>query len=216
MIQVKLRDGHKCVISGNGGVVEACHIVPFAVTRTNRLVDAQASYWSIVDNIFGKALSKKLRDLFKDVGSADATWNMICMNPYLHRLFDQGNFGLKPISLKEADGNWKLTFQIFWFEETASRPSEASGIKVRDMFIRSGANQFQNVVEHRATNNLVIQSGDEFHIIISQKADAEKMLEAFRLRWAVGEICAMAGGAGRPYDDSTYKDDEDQTGEHAS
>ena len=41
VFQVKERDGKKCVISGKGGVVDACHVVPFAVTKANKLANVQ-------------------------------------------------------------------------------------------------------------------------------------------------------------------------------
>ena len=142
------------------------------------------------------------------------------MNPYLHRLFDQGSFGLKPVGLEErSDGKWVMAVRIFWFDSTISSPSEAtepSEISIRDMFVRSNDNKRHNVVEHDAASHLIIHSGDEFKIILDNEDEADKMMDALKLRWAVGEICAMAGGAGRPYDDPDYDDSGDQTGEDAS
>lgn len=143
------------------------------------------------------------------------------MNPYLHRLFDRGYFGLKPIGvvLGAQQGTWEVQFQIFWFDATYSTPSAKivpSGENIDKMFIPSTERRPKNVVEHHALNHRVVQSGEAFTVVCSGKEYARNMRDALALRWAVGEICAMAGGAGRPYDDPEYKDDEGQTGEHAS
>lgn len=166
-------------------------------------------------------MSERLKDLFGNVGSADLAWNMLCLNPYLHRLFDRGYFGLKPVGVTAGpkQGTWEVQFQIFWFDPTYSTPSaevEPSEENIHKMFIPSTQRKPENVVEHHALTHRVVQSGETFTVVFADKDEAEKMRDALALRWAVGEICAMAGGAGRPYDDPEYEDDEGQTGEHAS
>ncbi|KAK0658091.1 hypothetical protein B0T16DRAFT_72009 [Cercophora newfieldiana] len=210
-------DGHRCVLTGTRDA-QVCHIVPFAANATKDGMDRwhkviQASMRLFLQERPGVDLyaEARLHSLFGfEQGVSDRHWNTISLTPTMHDWWGRGYFGLKYIGTNDAnvqDPNAVVTLRIqfHWMpwrcRKLGQKPAPLGRTK-EDILaaISTSCGQPSSwqgepmVAMSRPETGFNLETGDVFGIHIPRR-HMEKMVEAFRMQWALIKLLAMAGGA---------------------
>lgn len=206
------------MISGKTCGLEACHILPHAANANTPALRYQKNVWGVVDCMFDGAISREIRELVTEKeGSMDQHWNMLILNTYLHDLFDRGCFGLEPLDyqLNPQIRTYVLRIRFHWYYKAdrlinkAPVPTFKASKNAYKMAEDQG--KFRQAVEINVTNGRYIDTGYVFTIQLDEEISARKMFLSLKLRWAVGNILFLAGGAGLNLNKKDSEPDEDDS-----
>ncbi|KAL1892343.1 hypothetical protein Sste5346_007081 [Sporothrix stenoceras] len=110
------RDDGRCLITGAKGAT-ACHIFPFAANSTQTSLNALRKLETDI-----KLTTYGNQDLLvKDLQCSDQSWNLLSLDPALHKWWARGYFGLRFQDIKEVDPtepgrdrSYAVTMQFQW------------------------------------------------------------------------------------------------------
>ncbi|KAK3192779.1 hypothetical protein K4F52_001136 [Lecanicillium sp. MT-2017a] len=207
------RDQSKCVLSGKTGSVEVCHILPYASYATHSARKYQRSIWELAQLLSGNTLAGKIRNLLDGPGSAEKEWNTICLNPYLHKLFDAGSFALKPCGYKEEGTHFSVSMQYIQLYKTMNIAHEECVLSTAAAKYAHSEDSSQrylfHAVEFSVESGHRIKSGNIFQVQHPSEQQAESMVAALQFRYNATMAQFLAGAAGCPYYDPDYDEDRD-------
>ncbi|KFH42063.1 hypothetical protein ACRE_072070 [Hapsidospora chrysogenum ATCC 11550] len=110
------RDGFACVVTGTPDP-DACHVWPFKSTSDRKGKDELRHTIHSQVFLFSNEIRQNLIDLLaplnQELAVSDKAWNMICLNPQLHRWWGKAYFGLRWIGEVEGDGAYS-SFKVEW------------------------------------------------------------------------------------------------------
>ncbi|KAH8806054.1 hypothetical protein F5884DRAFT_836286 [Xylogone sp. PMI_703] len=201
----KARDGYRCALSGYHGEFDVAHIFPFCLskakhrTRREHLFEMLGMFWPQDTVKSWKA------EIFNEDGGpkGESSINLICLQPSLHRAWDNGRFALFPVSLSKDSKT--LTLQFFW------QPQHTGGEKVPPSTLPPETPDLikDNEVAYSGGRGN-IKSGDQ--ILMTTDDPKERPLPSLKLlemQWFLARIVGMAGAADVNQLDLDYDDDDD-------
>jgi len=219
-------DGHRCVLMGTRDA-QVCHIVPFAANATedgrirwNKVIRASIRLFLQERPGVDFGAEARIHSLFGfEQGVSDRHWNTISLTPTMHDWWGRGYFGLKYIGTNDAnvqdpDAVVTLRIQFHWMpwrrRELGQKPAPLGRTK-EDILAAiptscGKPSSWQGepmVAMSRPETGFSLETGDVFGVHIPRR-HMEKMVEAFRVQWALVKLLAMAGGAEAAVD---YPDD---------
>lgn len=212
--QAKSRDG-KCVLSEKVGALDACHIVSWAATKDEDSTKRLANVWEILEYYVEHDTMETLKALLLDEpNKADHDWNLITLNPYLHRLWDNGYFGLKPLGVSQDEYGFHVRIQLIWFfqNDVERQSTQFTRTEYERMFQKTPyKSRFTGIRELNCRTHRELQNGQVVSISFDAEffEEADRMLFMFKIRWAASKIQFMAGGAGLDLDDPFNEDEDD-------
>lgn len=218
------RDGNLCMVT-RSPLPHVCHIVPFAWNSTkDNTKKTSALFGQTIRAFCDKGeLKYYTQDLTSNLGCSDRSWNMICLNPYLHGLWSKGIWAFSFVSIDDIPkfpNERVVCLQFHWMKV----PPGGTTFKLDDPVDWERVVGFPGglVASNCAIMNndtyRPVETGDLFNIRISRD-DADRFVRMIKLQWAMIKINAIAGAAGDPdllriFDDS--EDEEDDKMAHAS
>ncbi|KAF5529363.1 hypothetical protein FPHYL_14226, partial [Fusarium phyllophilum] len=123
----KERDSDMCVMMKTADP-DVCHILPFTFNDTLDNAKKTENVFYGVASIMGQEFFERLRGQAADMsnlGATDRAWNMICLNPQLHRWWSKAYFGLQCLGIEHDEHNMAtLTIQFRWMPKIRRRVYE--------------------------------------------------------------------------------------------
>lgn len=220
----KQLDSHRCAITGTRDP-HVCHIVPYAANATENgrlrwkkvLLASMRLFMQDRPNdkkLFG--FQDRILSLFTfERGVSDRHWNCISLSPVLHDWWGRGYYGLKYLgtydaNVQDPDAVVALRIQFHWMpwrnRELGRKPAPLGRTKesIIAAFPESATASYCGnpeswrgepiVAVSRPETGFTLETGDVFRVLI-QRRHMEKMIEAFRVQWALVKMLAMVGGA---------------------
>ncbi|ATY62863.1 hypothetical protein A9K55_009187 [Cordyceps militaris] len=206
-----LHDGERgeavCAISGKRHALCKTYIMPFDTNSSPGSTRLLQQLFGVPEILFGPTFTARARELLASrVGNSHTKWNIITLNLYLGRLFDDGYLALRPIALKSSNTKGReehtVYFSVHWLFENEvvanhyiSSPRKAdikSMLRTDTVFNkqRSGICETNTVTGEKILDNQV------FSIAHRDHRQAENMYIMLAFRWAVSLALCLAGGVG--------------------
>jgi hypothetical protein len=212
----KERDSDMCVMMKTANP-DVCHILPFTFNDTLDNAKKTENVYHGVASIMGKEFFERLRGQLADMsnlGTTDQAWNMICLNPQLHRWWSKAYFGLQCLGIEhDEDSMATLTIQFRWMPQIRKRIYERVNVSGRgshwshvkktiDIFHRKEdpaptPQDQEQVVKAFLSSGLPVLSGHIIRLAFTSE-DGARCKEMLDLQWACIKMTALAGGAGDP------------------
>lgn len=198
------------------GVLGVAHIISLQATGTPENLAFFSSALRIPLMLFGEDFADRLKSVLYSLRSCNQPFNLILLNPYVHKLFDDGYAGLRPSKITQNENRhkrkkYRVHFAIHWFVRTEIT-------RGRDLFLAISTMREMNRprVEHVANadrfqdsyalSNAPVREGDMFSISIHDLEEAENMFAMLQLRWAMAMVQYLSGSAGM-FNEFYYNDD---------
>ena len=133
--RAKNRQSKRCAIT-EVPQIEVCHIFPRCLLSENRsghLRDSLPNFWDMIRMFFGNDLVREWRSvLFRDPlnpnRGSDVCENLLCFNPYIHQLWIEGAFALKPLS--QTEDARAITVEWHWLPKVQHGPKDDVSLSV--------------------------------------------------------------------------------------
>ncbi len=218
-------DSHRCVITGTRDphvchiVPYAANATENGRLRWKKVLTASMRLF-MQDRPNGESYADvhhRILSLFTfERGVSDRHWNCISLSPAIHDWWGRGYCGLKYLgtydaNVRDPDAIVALRIQFHWMpwrhREAGKKPTPLGRTKesIIAAFSESSAtaSYLGNpeswrgepiVAVSRPETGFNLETGDVFKVFI-QRRHMEKMIEAFRIQWALTKMLAMAGGA---------------------
>jgi hypothetical protein len=162
------------------------------------------------------AFETRIPSLFTfEQGVSDRHWNCISLSPAIYDWWGRGYCGLKYLgtndtNIQDPDAIVALRIQFHWMpwrhREVGQKPTPLGRTKqsIIAAFPESATASYLGnpkswrgepiVAVSRPETGFTLETGDIFKVSI-QRRHMEKMIDAFRVQWAIIKLLAMAGGA---------------------
>ncbi|KAK3323824.1 hypothetical protein B0T19DRAFT_463706 [Cercophora scortea] len=138
-------------------------------------------------------------------GVSDRSWNEISLNKQLHDWWSKGYFAFKPLGIDgkivkglgpkgDTARYTQVKLQFHWMPRRDDIASTATPLN--KTYGDPEANGLNPVLSQDRESSVFhrVQTGDIFYVKVEHRY-AERMLAAFRIKWAAINILSMAGGA---------------------
>ena len=177
---------------------------------------AQTSFWWLLNVFWDKDRVAEWRNrIFPNPNHPDtgveACFNLICLDPSAHRMWNKGFFALKPLILANDK---KLTVQFFWQPQYSHGNKDPVDLLKEPLSSRDLRLTEKEGIEYFLTRRQVdrsyrgIESGDIFTFTTDDPAIRPlPSWELLDMQWVLQRLTAMSGGA-EALDVDVY-DDED-------
>lgn len=202
------RDNHQCIITGTSRP-HVCHIVPFSRTESQNDCDTMGLlmmepielFWN-EDNLPMDAWEA----LWRAPGSADESWNMLCLSPQLHVWWADSLFGLEYMGGltgkdKKAAPILSIQLRFHWLQKNrASKPWTPINLDDESNYASCFLSRYYDVGAepytgtHFFTSGHRVRTGHLFYVCVPV-VDAEKFVVAIKTQWALTRVAAMCGFA---------------------
>lgn len=210
------RDGHACALT-KIRIYEVAHIYPHCLINParppNEYANSIPDIWKLLQ-VFWKPEQVQLwqQEIFRDPNNptkaSDACFNVICLQPNIHKAWSMGLFALRPLEYNHDKS--KLEVEWYWQPKQSHGPDDLVELKKippssRDLDEVDGF----NVILKSSPNNFIkIKSGHKFTL---ETPDPQRLplpsKELLELQWHLNRIVSMsAAGEGSEED---YDDDAD-------
>ncbi|KAJ4153242.1 hypothetical protein LMH87_009739 [Akanthomyces muscarius] len=170
--------------------------------------------------LFGDAYTDAVKPYLCSKKGSDKFWNILTFNCHVHKLFDGGLFGLRPLQVTvSGDGepeSYRTHFSAHWMPQTAIVSNEEDIIPdeetMKAMILETPDYKHkkkQMICSHRSDGSPVLE-GDRYSIKFDKFEDARFMFAMLNYRWAVGVMRCLVGAAGlseKQYDPDNDQDD---------
>jgi len=111
------RDGSRCILT-NTLAPGVCHIFPhnmLSTTNPQKSHDIDR-FWAILSVFWGdeqvETWKRRIFPLYDNPNTGvDAVFNLICLAPQAHRMWNEGAFALKPL---DGSDDYKLEVEFVW------------------------------------------------------------------------------------------------------
>ena len=176
---------------------------------------AQSSFWRLLGVFWaGDRIAEWRKKIFSNPNHPDtgveACFNLICLDPSAHRMWNKGFFALKPLTLAKDK---KLTVQFFWQPQYDHKLGDRVDLLKEPLSSRDLRWAKKEEMEYYLTRRQDgsprdIQSGDIFTFTTDDPVIRPlPSWELLDMQWILQRLTAMSGGAGTP--DVDVYDDED-------
>ncbi len=194
------RDNFRCVLTGAGDI-DIAHIYPHhSMKYKEGRLEPRYNFWNHLKLFWPKEkIAAWEAEMFPNsIGEfgVERVYNLICLSSSTHRIWAEGQFALKPISV--SDDEKTLTIQFFWQEKHRDLQPAMSFLTraistegINEITISGGG-----VSRLRNKDNVQVTSGDYFQIQTDDPA--KKPLPSFKLlelQWFIHRVIGMAGAA---------------------
>lgn len=216
-IKTKKRDGLQCIFTHARVAVDGAHILPHAINAAEDHVSFFSMIVPHLTTMFGGTFANRLTELVGSRGASDQMWNMLTLEPYLHRLFDMGLIGFRPeritkTILEEGGEVFHVQFGIHWLLRTELQcchvvvPTDETLRMMQTVRPEYQLNK-KKFGAHNKESDARIPDGTLVSIQQVSLEDAQKMYDCLGMSWAMRMILFLAGAAGIP-DGDPRSDDE--------
>ncbi|KAF5984731.1 hypothetical protein FCOIX_2458 [Fusarium coicis] len=192
-----------CVFMMKTANPDVCHILPFTFNDTLDNAKKTENFYHGVASIMGKEFFERLRGQLADMnnlGTTDRAWNMICLNPQLHRWWSKAYFGLQCLGIEHDEHSMAtLTIQFRWMPQIRKRIYErvqVSGRRNHWSHVKEDDRQFSS--ERRPSAQPPRSRTGHIIRLSFTSEDGARCKEMLDLQWACIKMTALAGGAGDP------------------
>ncbi|KAJ9261872.1 hypothetical protein DTO195F2_3860 [Paecilomyces variotii] len=218
----KERD-QRCVLT-KASIYKVAHIYPHCLIYPNmqRNIDAAIpEFWQLLSAFFDpKKLERWRSEIFRDPTNpsklSDGCFNMICINPLAHELWNRGFFALRPISLSEDKKT--LIIEFHW----QPRPKHTKFDTIDVLQCPGSSKDLESVDDNvlatrigDSTQTRFIRTGDRFELRtedpLTHPLPSWDLLE---MQWYLTRVVSMSAAAD-VYDDDDDDDDNDSINEGA-
>jgi hypothetical protein len=214
----KERDGNRCVLTKLARP-EAAHIFPYSMLNTPPPNKAQKTstktdkIWTVLHLFWDKdQINKWRRKIFPNPEypntSVDEPFNLICLSPNAHDMWNGGVFALKPLEL--SDDNTELTVQFFWQVPNKYQPESRIDLLTEPASSKGldcSGDSWLTYKDSLSAHYINIHSGQVFTF---KTTDPEKLplpsVELLEMQWYLQRLVAMSGATDWP---SLVWDDDD-------
>ncbi|KAL1893727.1 hypothetical protein Sste5346_006228 [Sporothrix stenoceras] len=228
--QCRNRDGNRCIFLGTADP-DACHVFPFAATSSNARAIRLRRLWNIVHAVIG---DRAIVVSSGRPGGRDKAWNMLCLNPQLHRWWGQARFGLKCLGVQpDAAGTAIVSIQFVWMaKQTGAADAWSQELRIDagdgDAWVAQQRSRppygtpgdgHDNEHDRYNHNGIVaavhaqigrpLRSGSMAFVVLPSLSDALDMKAVLDVQWACISLASMSGAAGS--DDFLDADEFDDT-----
>ncbi|KAJ3474120.1 hypothetical protein NLG97_g9982 [Lecanicillium saksenae] len=209
----KQRDGECGKFTNFMGGIEAAHILPHSINATVEGVQFFQGLLTCITIMFGPAFAQRISTLLGSRVSSDKVWNVITLDVYIHRLYDTGLIGFRPIRVVEAtrgdDSGFEVQFSLHWFGRTRIQalvdfmPTTQTlrhMATLRDNFRKD---EMKYRVFNAITGNRVAEGAVE-SVFFLNLMEAQNMFDCLTMSWVMRTIYFGAGASGEtknPRDD---------------
>ncbi len=166
--------------------------------------------------MFGERFTSRLKGLLGSTVSSDESWNMLTLNVYVHRLYDAGLIGFRPIKITEGKDDLGISFfqvhlAIHWLGKSKLRMQYGNEVEpIRLVHMAALREDFKaNRGDYDVLNTVTrkhVSDGQEAVVRHYYLENATKMYDCLAFSWAMRMMLFLAGGAGTP--DGDPKSDE--------
>lgn len=208
------------------GDSEIAHIFPYSMLNKSANIShprykGQTAFWRLLKVFWdGDRVDKWRNKIFPDPQHPDtgveSCFNLICLAPSAHMIWDKGRFALKPLEL--SDDEKELTVQFFWQPQYKHKPDDRVDL-LREPLSSEGLNLIEieekpifltYLSEDRSPRT--IRSGDTFTLTTDDPGSRPlPSWELLEMQWILQRITAMSGAVGTPELD--LNDDDDNNGD---
>lgn len=202
-----IRDGYRCIITGQGEV-ESAHILPYSILKDNEQQPGKrAEFWWALGLFWDKDWLEKALGVVSNqdnvhnlaLSGYETIRNTVSLTNSAHALWNKGHFALKP-ELPSADGT-SMSLRIFWqrmqqgsSDGTFNITTKAKSTK--DLWRSDHGAFLAKAIGNNRENIESLASGDIIQITTPDPIEYPlPSYELLRLQWYLTRIVGMAGAA---------------------
>ncbi|RAL03192.1 HNH endonuclease signature motif containing protein, partial [Aspergillus ibericus CBS 121593] len=189
--QCRTRD-KMCVITHcPADLTDVIHLYPFSMSVPD--APGASTFWDGLRRFWKKErVDAWHQAIFGDLSGTEKTENLICLDPWAHRLHAKGYFALEPVRT-DPEGKW-MVLRIWWLKVNASGgavrlsniPDLPGDVEPADYGI--GMMNFRTQKPIRSGDEITLQTPDPVNLPLPD-------IRILELQWMMNRVAAMRGGA---------------------
>lgn len=205
------RDGDACVVTGRSGP-ELFWFIPFTWNDTVEHNDTTGHFrsWGNILVTANLWIATNPVCNSRSIGGTHKAWNMLSVDPELHKYLKNGRCAFKFSSSEKFDGGMVcVTLQFYWMPQLKERSGRVLDIHGHpnqwfqiladlDTFCKKGCPPPSSECDTLLTKSgEPLRSGHGIQLMMPER-EAKHLKSVVAIHWACVVFTALCGGAGRP------------------
>ncbi|KAI9897162.1 hypothetical protein N3K66_008184 [Trichothecium roseum] len=210
------RDGNVCILT-RSCIVEVCHILPFAWTKTENKTAVTNVYLGIslaLEPYLGRQQHLELVKLASQVGGLNWAWNMITLKSSLHSCWGRAYMGLKyegQTPNTSLPNHIDVEMAFYRLGRNKVKPSAVVDLdpsSPRWIDGLEGIDAFGCIRDFDCVSMDQLRDGLRVTVTLPED-DVNKFVAMINLQWACVRVARLCGGGEAPDDLPSFRDMDD-------
>ena len=210
------RDGNVCILT-RSCVVEVCHILPFAWTKTENKTARSRKYLgysSALELYLGFQQRHEVINLASQVGGLNWAWNMLTLKSSIHSCWGRAYIGLKyegQTPNASLSNHIDVEMAFYWLGRNQVKPSAVADLdpgSPRWIDGLEGIDAFGCIRDFDCVSMDQLRDGLRVTVTLPED-DVDKFVAMINLQWACVRIARLCGGGEAPDDLPSFGDLDD-------